>query len=377
MANTLTGLIPTMYQAADIVSRELTGFIPAVFLNADAEQAAKDQTITYPVTAVETAADIAPAATGPDPADTVAGYGSMSISKAKSATFHWNGEEQLSLGSTYQILLRDQFAQAMRVLVNEVEADLAALYVAASRATGTAGTTPFATTLADSANVLKILLDNGAPPTDLQLVINTASGAALRTLAQLTKANEAGTNLLRERGVLLDLHGFKIRESGQAKSHTKGTGTSYQTDGAVAVGVEDVVLDVGSGTVLAGDVVTFADEALGSKYVVGTGVAAAGTISLNKPGAVATIDDNKAMTIGSGYSANLAFARSAIHLVARTPAMPEGGDAADDVIVVVDPVSGLPFQVAMYRQYRRIAYEVGLAWGVKAVKREHIALLLG
>lgn len=382
MSNTLTNLIPTIYAAKDIILREMTGFVAAVTRDASGETAAKDQTIRYPVVPALSAADITPAATGPDPSATTQGNDTMSISKVRSATFFWEAEEQKGLGGLYDVILRDQFTQAMRALVNEVETDLAALYVSASRAYGTAGTTPFGTNLAEVAQTLKILQDNGAPQTDLQLVINTTASAALRSLTQLNKANEAGGSELLRRGVLLDLLGFQIRESAQVKSHTKGTANGYLLDltAGYAVGSTTVHVDTGTGTILAGDIFTNNKTSRDTnKYLVKTGFAGDGDgdVVLANPGNKVAWVNNDPVGVSANYSANMAFSRSAIHLLMRVPAMPEGGDAADDVMNVTDEATGITFQVAMYRQRRRVAYEVGLAWGVKAVKPEAIALLLG
>lgn len=378
MANTLTNLIPTIYTAADMVARELTGFIPAVYRNSSAQRAALNESILYPVVGAMSASDISASATGPDPADQSVGNDTMAITKSRSVTFHWNGEEQRGLGNAgfYNQILQDQFAQAMRTLCNEVEADLAALYTKSSRAYGTAGTTPFATAndYTDASELVRILKDNGAPQNDLQLIINTAAGAKIR--GKQANAADAGSNSILRQGILLDIHGMAIRESAMVKAHTKGTGASYVTSGSTAAGVQDIALITGTGTVLAGDVATFAADTA-NKYIVKTGVAAPGTISLASPGARVTIPTSNALTIGNSYAANLAFHRSAIHLITRAPAMPEGGDAADDVMEITDPYSGLAFQVALYRQRRRVAFEVGLAWGVKGVNDAFIATLLG
>ena len=79
-------------------------------------------------------------------------------------------------------------------MCNLVEIDLASSYKGASRAVGTAGTTPFNTadTVTDFANVLRILDDNGAPPDMLQLVLDNAAIQNLRGKQSVFfKANEA------------------------------------------------------------------------------------------------------------------------------------------------------------------------------------------
>ncbi len=382
MSNTLTGLIPTIYEALDTVSREQVGFIPAVLRDTAAEKAAVGEVISWPVVTPGSASDIAPAATGPAGADSVVEAPTATISKAKSVSFFLTGEELKGLanGSTDQVIVRNTFAQAMRTLVNEIESDLAlAAKKGASRAYGAAGTAPFGTALdfTDFANIRKILTDNGAPNSDLHLVLNSAAALNIRgKQSGLFNASAAGSDALLREGSLGRVEGLSIGESAGLLLHTKGTGANYVTSGSTAVDVTDIALVTGTGTVLAGDVVTFAADA-NNKYVVGTGVAAPGTIKLNKPGARVVIATANAMTIGANYTPNMAFDRNAMFLVSRVPASPDGGDAADDVQTVVDPVSGLLFEIRLYRQYHRIAYEVGIAWGVSAVKSEHIVTLLG
>ena len=384
MGNTLTGLIPTLYEARDIVLRELTGFIPAVTLDASGEQVGKDQTIAWPVTPSGSADDITPAATGPDPDAQTIPPDTFSISKSRSVSFFWEGEEQKSVGGLYNKILVDQFAQAMRTLVNEVEADLAALYIYASRAYGTAGTTPFASNLSDPAQVRRILAENGAPLGDLQLVINSTAGASLRTLAVLNSIADSGNEDLLRRGLLLPLHGMDVRESAQVKTHTKGAGSGFLVDltAGYAAGSTALHVDTGLGQIKAGDILTNTKTGRDTnKYVVKTGGTATTGVDLDivlaNPGLKAAWVNNDPLSIGNSYAANLAFSRSAILCAMRAPAMPDGGDAADDVTIITDPQTGISFQIAMYRQYRRIAYEVGLAWGVKAAKPEAMAILLG
>lgn len=384
MPNTITDLIPDIYNALDVVSRELVGFIPSVTSDMTFERAAVGQTVRSPVAPQSTATDITPGVTPPDDGDQTIGNVQMSITKSRRVPVRWNGEQSLGLnngGPGRMNIMRDQFAQAMRTLCNEVETDLGALHVNASRAYGTAGTTPFGTAgdFTDASNVLKILKDNGAPLSDNQLVMNTAAGASF--LGKQARVDYAGTDSIQRQGILLPLHGIDLRESAAVVTATSGTGASATTNNAgYAVGATVITLaSAGTGTVLAGDVITFAGDT--NKYVVASGdadVSGGGTITLAAPGlkqAIAASATN--ITVIAASARNMAFARSAIALATRAPALPAEGDSADDRQIVTDPRSGLSFEVALYKQYRQVQYEISLAWGVKAVKPEHIALLLG
>ncbi|KAB0556226.1 P22 phage major capsid protein family protein [Pantoea stewartii] len=374
MANTLTSLVPDLYESLDIVSRELAGFIPSVTMDATAERAALNQAIRIPITPAAPAENVTPGQLPPDDGDQTIGNIPFTITKSRMVPFRWTGEEQkgINTGPGYANLRRDQITQAMRTLVNEIEVDLGNLAYLSSRATGTAGTTPFATNLSDTAQVRKILSDNGAPLSDLQCVIDTTAGANIRTLAQLTKANEAGTTALRAQGTLLELHGFVLRESAGVARHTAGTGASYVTNGALTVGTTVIPAQTGSGTIIAGDVVTIGNF----KYVV-TSALSGGSFTIGAPGLRENVATGSTVTLAAAYTANFAFSRSAIVLATRAPALPEEGDMADDRMMIQDPRTGMAFEVSMYKQYRRVRYEIAAAWGVQNIKPAHTALLLG
>ena len=381
MANVLTNLAADIYVAADVVGRELTGFIPAATINANgSERVAKGDTVRAAFTRAASVVDVSEAMTIPEGTDQTVDNKTLSISNSRAVQIPYTGEDirHLNNGVGFETVYGDQIAQAMRALVNEMEADLAEeAYKNASRAFGTAGTTPFGSNFSEVAELRQILVDNGMPANDGQcsLVLSTTAGTNLRQLAQLQKANEAGgTDLLRQ-GILLELQGMALRESAQVQSHTKGTGASILVNGALAVGDTSVDADGGSGTILAGDVVTFAADS-DNKYVVG-GALSGGTFTLNAPGVRNVIADNNAITVGNNYTANVAFHRRALEIAMRAPAVPEGGDAADDAMTVQDPVSGLVFEVRVYRGYRKTMIEVAAAWGVKAWKSDFIATLLG
>lgn len=385
MANTLTNLTPDLYEALDVVSRELVGLIPSVSRDSSIERAALNQTVRSFVAPASSAASISPGQLPPNTGDQTIGNKTITISKAYQVPVRWNGEEQkgMNSGPGYNNILKDQFAQAMRTLCNAIEADLAGLFYKGSRAVGPAGTTLFdAANYKDIANVRKILVDNGAPTSDMHVVLNTLAGAAFRGNAQNYSYLNAGDVSFLRQGELMDIHGMKIHESAQIVSQAAGTNSGGRTNNAgYAVGDTVLTLDSnGTGSIVAGDVITITGDASGASYVVLSGdadVSGGGTITIGAPGLRGTLSAaTHAITVNASTDKNMAFSRNAIHLVTRAPAVPTEGDTAEDSMIIQDPRSGLAFDVRMYKEYRQVHYEVSIAWGYEVIKPEHLALLV-
>lgn len=374
MANTLTELQPVLFSAAQTVSAEPFGAVDAINANFDDKGVAKGDVVKVPVAPTRAAADFTPSNTSSTGSDATAADVEVQITKSRKVSWHLTGEQQRSLenGSTSEEWVRQLVSQGMRTLRNEAEVDaVTAIYTAGSRATGTAGTNPFASALTPLADARKILRDNGAPGSDLQFVGDTTSEANLLKLGVVLDASQAGSDAERRSGMIRRQYGFEMRTSGGISAHTKGTGTIYQLSAAGSVGDTTISVDTGSGTIIAGDIVTFAGTS--DKYVVNTALAA-GDFVIGNPGLQAAEADDDAVTVGNDYTPNMCFERDAIVGVMRPPMMPANPTIQQ---VLVSDGFGMTYLMLDISQYGQRSWELHLAWGFKAVQSEHIALLLG
>jgi len=381
---TISALVENLFRARDMVAAEPTGFMQSVIVNGGSEGVSIGGTVTSMRSAEPTLnTSYTPSMTIPEgDAQTIAAD-TLTIGQVANVKIPVTGEIWKQLGNTVgdQYAIDQLFAQAFRKIRNTIEAHVGTVVKnGSSRATGTAGTNPFATNINPLADLAQILTDNGCPmDSDLSCVVNTTAGTKFRQLSNLYKVNEAGSSDLLRRGDFGQIFGFSLKQSAGVASHTKGTGTSYLVNQTgLTTGSTSVTVDGGSGTIVAGDIVTFASgTGSGYNYVVKTGIAAAGTAVLNFPGLRGDIADNNALTIGNNYTGNVGFHKSAIELVMRPPSQPYGGDAAVDRMTMYDEKSGLSFEVALYRGYGKVMFDITCFYQAKVWKPEYVATLLG
>jgi hypothetical protein len=384
MSNTFAAIVPAAFEAAQMVSRELAPAVSSVRTNFRSKIAVGDS-LTIPVAPKRVTSTYVPAMTTTTGADTVDAGVIFNLNNNLFDDWHLTGEQILKLQNAgmYEEWQSQMLVQGMRTLVNAMElTTLAAIKAGASRAFGTAGTTPFATGLTELNAGLKILRDNGAYMGDVSLVCDTNAGLNVRNLTQLQKVSEAGGADLLRQGIIGNLFGVMVKESAGVVQHTKGTGAAYVTNAVTPIGGgtlgnatnPNIPMITGSGTALPGDVVTFAADA-NNKYIINSGLAAPGNLSLGRPGARISIPSANAMTIGNNYMPNVLFDRSAVMLMARAPEIPHNSNITQTVIG--DPLTGLSFLLCEVWGDGMLTWRVHAAFGAVANNPEQIAILMG
>jgi len=241
----------------------------------------------------------------------------------------------------------DVLRPAMVAISEKINADGLDLYKFVGAYVGASGTTPDG--LDDFANAAKELDDNKAPFTERFGIWDTASTAKFRQLDSLVEVDKSGTNTALRTGAIGNVYGIDNYMSQAVKTHTAGGYTALAditaaadisavnaTDATTGLKYTSVTLTSAAGTstatLLAGDILTFADDS-GNVYkatvLEDTAAAVSGVVTAKVLPQI-TADDVTDTDVtfpdvtARAHKANLVFNRNAFGFVTR-PLMPAPG----------------------------------------------------
>ena len=372
MPNTWIAVVPKLLAQALMTLREQIVMPRLVNRAYEVLAAQLGSTMDVPIPSAITATAVSPSNTPPSNVDSAPSSVAISLNQWYEAAFHLTDREEREV---MQGVIPMQASEAVKALVNKVETHLFGFYKAVYGFAGTPGTTPFASDLAAFTAARKTLHEQLAPFDPRYSVIGPDAEANALQLRAFQDASYRGDT----DGIVAGQIGRKLGSlwvmSQHVPTHTAGTGADYvvnKSDGQ-AVGDTAITVDGGTGTMLVGDIVTFAGH--DQTYAV-TAALASNTFSIT-PGLKAAVADDAAVTLKATHVANLVFHRDAIAFATRPLEGTVRPGLGSIVETAVDPVSGLALRLEVTRQHKLTRYAFDILWGAALVRPELAVRLAG
>lgn len=374
MANTLTEVIPQLLAQGLLALREQAVMPRLVNRAYDSQAGEKGSTIDVPIPSAISAASVSPSNTAPSTADFTPTSVSISLSNWYEAAFYLTDKDMLeAMNGTIPM----QASEAVKAIANQVDDDLLALYKEVYGYAGTAGTTPFATDLAEYLEARKVLADQLAPMDPRYCVLDPTAEANALALRQFTDASFRGDNAGVINGTIGQKFGAQWVMDQNVPSHTAGADLTgaINDSGAIAAGAKTLTVDGFSAAPNEGDIVTIAGVT--GTYAVDAGTTTTSLVLKNGlANGLATGDNSEVITVKASHTPNLLFHRDAFALATR----PFSG--ADPLQIgtyqsAIDPVSGLALRLEVSREHKRTRFSYDILYGVQAVRPELAARIAG
>lgn len=378
MVNTLTNVIDKLLARGLLALREMA--VTPLLVNRGYEETPGTQgsTVDVPVPSAITVQDVTPAATPPSTADDTPGTVAITMNRWKEAPFHMSDKDMSEISASADYFPM-RATEAIRALANEVDGYVLSLFSKFYGIYGTAGTTPFQTSIADATQLRKVLNNQLAPMDNRRFVMNPDAEAEALELRAFHDASFGVGGAAILEGQITRRLGFDWFMDQNVATHTAGTGTNFLVNASAgyAVGTKTIAVDAGSGTLLVGDILQFAGHT--QTYVV-TSALSGGSVSF-EPGLVAAVANNEAV-IGPGdtggygtHVMNAGFHRDAIALATKPL---EGSNHPASVISsMTDPISGLTLRLEHTREHKRDRWSFDILYGAEVIRRELGARLAG
>jgi P22 coat protein - gene protein 5 len=384
MSNTLTAIVPKILAKGLMTLRE-TCVMPQL-VNGDYSAEAKKfgATIDVPIPTGQTVTDVTPSNTPPAPASKVIETVQILLNKWKKTEFHLTDKEQREI-DLKQSFFPMQVDEAARSLANQVNSDILAEYKGIYGYAGTAGTTPFATTVAGAIDIRKVLGRQLVPKATRRFVINADAEANALGLAAFQDVDKAGSDSVKKEGEIGRKFGFDWYMEDATPTHTAGTittGLIAKAATAVAAGIKSFLAttaaSTGAAALLVGDVIAIAGHtttyvltANATQAVAATDVTLAIEPALERP-----LVGSEAITVKASHVVNLGFHRDAFAFANRgvDGNLFTGGSVIQQM---TDPLTGITIALEISRQHHQTVWEFSMLYGCKLVRPALAARLAG
>jgi hypothetical protein len=376
MSNTLTNVIPQLLAQGLLALREFSIMPRLVNRNYDVMAAQHGSSITIPIPSAVAVQSVTAAATPATNAQLSPTYATIAMDSWEEAPFTLSDKELME-AMTGTIPM--QASEAIKAIANKVDSDILSLYKKVYGCAGTAGVTPFASTIADATSVRKVLNNQLAGLNDRRFLINADAEANALGLTAFHDMSMSGSAQGIIEGMLNRKLGFDWFMSQNVPSHTCGArgATAYAINNAtVAIGDTQTAIDTGSGDIHEGEIFTVAGDS--QTYTTLTGCTT--TLLKFSPAAKVAWANSAVVTFkgaaNASYAVNMGFHRDAFAFVTRPLA--DNTDGLGNLIQsAVDPISGLTLRLEVSREHKRTRFSYDILYGYACVRPELACRLLG
>ena len=380
MGNNLSEAVPQLLAQGLLALREMCTMPQLVNSGYSEIARRRGQTITVPIPTQVTVSDVTPNATPPSTADADLDGVNIPLTYWREAPFYMTDQDMRSVQEGTIPMVA---SEAIRALANDVNSKIFATWKSATNGiygyVGTAGTTPFASSVADATNARKVLNNQLCPTDNRRLVLDPDAEASALALAPFYDMSQRGdTGGIRE-GSIGRKFGFDVYMDQQIPSYTKqGAGTVLVDQADVAVGDTSVHLDGVTTALGQGDVFTVAGDS--QTYIVltaGSLATADQDITLFAPAAKVAWADNAAVTLKDTRVLNMAFHRDAFAFANAPFDDPALRGLGAIVESAVDPVSGLTLRLEVSREHKRTRFSYDILYGCALIRPELACIVAG
>lgn len=389
MPNTLTALIDKLLAQGLMALRQNT--ILPTLINHDYEAMAgeKGSTVEVPIPAPVPVQDVTPGATPPATGDIAPSVIVLPMDKWKEAPFYLTDKELLEVQSG---VLPMHASEAIKSLINQVEADVFANYKEVYGFAGAAGTTPFATDVSawsGAAGARTVLNKQLCPMGDRRVLLNPDAEANAISLQPFQNMQWRGD----DKGIIEGQIGRKLGadwymdQNIPTHTSTALSGGAATVNGAHAVnagstdngrtGTVSIAKATATSPLVKGDIISFAGDAQTYTVMADVTLTVGNTTVSISPALKVAKAGGEAMTLRATHVVNLAFHQGAFAFANRPLAAGVDANLGSIISSMSDSISKLSLRLEVRREHKRTRYSYDMLYGSKLIRPELACRIAG